>query len=284
MAARLRELALASYPDQILITPRAVTRWSATAEEPAFFLQDDAPAALLASLPPVDDPRVRYHTELPFGSDWRIERFSSSILSGGLQRSTTLELPRRVSFVSLSGTSATCCSAAGALRRRIPGQVGKYLVLRRRRRQVLRYDVVKANALDAASCRPPFLIERALILCSGSPPTYEAVHEADLSIRRHSEGYRRDCGGASSPGAPMSNPLAIFEDLRDTYFRYLDSPFDLRYPDLVAERRALLDADGRLYRRPLIEPVPAYQLSGETFSQAAQASSGRSGRSPSSRT
>ena len=24
----------------------------------------------------------------------------------------------------------------------------------------------------------------------------------------------------------MSNPLAIFEDLRDTYFRYLDSPFD----------------------------------------------------------
>jgi hypothetical protein len=47
----------------------------------------------------------------------------------------------------------------------------------------------------------------------------------------------------------MSNPLAIFEDLRDTYFRYLDSPFDLRYPDLVAERRALLDVDGRLYRR-----------------------------------
>ena len=27
----------------------------------------------------------------------------------------------------------------------------------------------------------------------------------------------------------MSNPLAIFEDLRDTYFRYLDSPFYLRY-------------------------------------------------------
>lgn len=68
----------------------------------------------------------------------------------------------------------------------------------------------------------------------------------------------------------MSSPLAIFEDLRDTYFRYLDSPFDLRYPDLVAERRALLDVDGRLYRRPLIEPVPAYQLCGQTFSQAAQ--------------
>jgi ATP-dependent helicase YprA (DUF1998 family) len=69
----------------------------------------------------------------------------------------------------------------------------------------------------------------------------------------------------------MSNPLAIFEVLRDTYFRYLDSPFDLRYADLVAERRGLLDVDGRLYRRPLIEPVPAYSTCGRTFAQVAQA-------------
>ena len=44
----------------------------------------------------------------------------------------------------------------------------------------------------------------------------------------------------------MSNPIAIFDELRDTYLRYLDSPFDLRYPDLIAERRQLLDKDGRL--------------------------------------
>ena len=69
----------------------------------------------------------------------------------------------------------------------------------------------------------------------------------------------------------MSNPIAIFEDLRNTYLRYLDSPFDLRYSDLVAERRAILDVDGRLYRQPLIEPVPAYRPCGETFPQAVQA-------------
>lgn len=68
----------------------------------------------------------------------------------------------------------------------------------------------------------------------------------------------------------MSNPMEIFESLRDTYLRYLDSPFDLRYPDLVAERRQLLDADGRLYRNPLIEPVSAYRTI-ETFGQAAHA-------------
>lgn len=69
----------------------------------------------------------------------------------------------------------------------------------------------------------------------------------------------------------MSNPVRFFENLRDMYLRYLDSPFDLRYQDLTAERRQLLDQDGRIYRRPLIEPIPAYRTSGQSFSQAAQA-------------
>ena len=68
----------------------------------------------------------------------------------------------------------------------------------------------------------------------------------------------------------MSNPLHIFKSLRDTYLRYLDSPFDLRYSDLVRERRQLLDQNGRLHRDPLIEPVPAYLSSGQNFGQVAQ--------------
>lgn len=69
----------------------------------------------------------------------------------------------------------------------------------------------------------------------------------------------------------MSNPIRFFENLRDMYLRYLDSPFDFRYDDLVSERRQLLDVDGRIYRHPLIEPVPAYRTSGDSFPQAAQA-------------
>jgi ATP-dependent helicase YprA (DUF1998 family) len=69
----------------------------------------------------------------------------------------------------------------------------------------------------------------------------------------------------------MSNPIALFDDLREMYLRYLDSPFDLRYPDLVAERRALLNVDGRLFRQPLIEPIPAYRSSNQTFQGIAQA-------------
>src|SRR6266576_1909204 len=74
----------------------------------------------------------------------------------------------------------------------------------------------------------------------------------------------------------MSNPLTLFDDLREMYLRYLDSPFDLRYPDLIAERRALLNVDGRLFRQPLIEPIPAYQSSNRTFQAIAQARLGNS--------
>ena len=72
----------------------------------------------------------------------------------------------------------------------------------------------------------------------------------------------------------MSNPIRLFEHVRDMYLRYLDSPFDLRYEDLTKERKKLLDQDGRLYRYPLIEPVPAYRSSKQSFSQVVQALSG----------
>ena len=68
----------------------------------------------------------------------------------------------------------------------------------------------------------------------------------------------------------MKSATTIFESLRDMYLRYLDSPFDLRYPDLVYERRKLLDVDGRIYRLPLIEPLPAYQTCGVPFRTVAQ--------------
>ncbi|MFY9584174.1 MAG: DEAD/DEAH box helicase, partial [Candidatus Acidiferrales bacterium] len=51
----------------------------------------------------------------------------------------------------------------------------------------------------------------------------------------------------------------------------MDSPFDLRYPNLVQERQRLVDQDGRIYRYPLIEAVPAYAKCNETFDQLAHA-------------
>jgi len=172
-SANMETLALPEYPDQILLAADNKGAVAAVAERAGLVLQGDAPAALLASLPPVDDPCVRGPAQLPFGAGWRIDRFSSENLawrsatfenaassSGGLFR-FSLRHQRHVLF----------CSKGAAFR--IPGQVGKYLVLRIRRRQVLHYDGQKGTLSVPASCRPPFLIERALIMCSGSPASYE---------------------------------------------------------------------------------------------------------------
>lgn len=68
----------------------------------------------------------------------------------------------------------------------------------------------------------------------------------------------------------MNNPIHVFNSLREMYRRYLDSPFDLRYPDLVKERDQLLDVDGRIHREPLIEPVPLYEDCGQSFADMAR--------------
>ncbi len=64
----------------------------------------------------------------------------------------------------------------------------------------------------------------------------------------------------------MNNPITLFDSLRELYLRYLDSPLDMRYADLRRERRELLNQDRRLWREPLIEPVPAYPTCGSDFS------------------
>jgi hypothetical protein len=51
---------------------------------------------------------------------------------------------------------------------------------------------------------------------------------------------------------------------KSSYLRYFDSPFDLRFEDLVQARRRLLDRDGVLYREPLIELPSALATAART--------------------
>jgi hypothetical protein len=147
---------------------------AAIAQRAELLLQLDAPMAILMSLPPVDEPAVRRQADLPFGADWRIEQWSASDLGWrAATRDEALSSSGGLFRFSLRHQRHVLLCSKGAVFR-VPGQVGKYVVLRRRRRQVLRYDAAGRRLSVRASCRPPFLVERALILCSGSPPSYEA--------------------------------------------------------------------------------------------------------------
>ena len=66
----------------------------------------------------------------------------------------------------------------------------------------------------------------------------------------------------------MTSPIETFQALKGAYLRYFDSPFDLRFEEVVQARRRLLDRDGVLYREPLVEPQPPYTGSGHDIGSA----------------
>ena len=170
---KLQTLTFPVCPDQMLVFASSQEAIVAVAERAGLLLQRDAPAALLSCLPAIDDPAVRHSFPLPFGAEWKIDRFSSEDLrwrsaSRDDAASTSCGLFR---FSLRHQRYVLFCSRGAAFR--VPGQVGKFLVLRRRRRRILRYDARGRRLSVPASCRPPFLVERALVLCSGSLPSYD---------------------------------------------------------------------------------------------------------------
>lgn len=170
----------AGMPDCIrLLAPDLQTLLNA-AQALGAVAQIEAPAALLAAIPPVDDPRSRFPSEPPRGPGWTVERFAPHDLGWTVRHPredrnlesrdlTQLETGlfrfrmkyQRFYFLQWKGRSY-----------KVPVQVGKYAVLRSQRvRRLLRYHKAGCVFSVPVSCRPPLLIERALILCSGLLPS-----------------------------------------------------------------------------------------------------------------
>lgn len=55
-----------------------------------------------------------------------------------------------------------------------------------------------------------------------------------------------------------TNPQQVYDDLKNAYLRYIDTAFWLRFEELMAERRSLLECNGLLFTEPLLEPVLPY--------------------------
>ena len=144
------------------------------AAEAGLHFQVEAPLAILCSLPAVSDRALRHPQELPLGPDWHVEQFSAAALGwSGSSREEALRAREGVfrfrfryqwrHFLCLHGKAY-----------KIPGQIAKYVLLRRHRRKVLAYDGQTLTLTLPAVCRPPLLVERALILCTGRLPSFEA--------------------------------------------------------------------------------------------------------------
>ena len=137
--------------------------------------QPHAPMALLLHISPVGFQQSSRHAELPAGRDWKIDRFVPEKLaweqvSASEPRSGRMALYR---FVFRFERHHYLCSRGSAFA--VSGQGGKYVVLRRAKQSILKYNHANEELRVPAICRPPILIERALSLCSGKPPLYDAI-------------------------------------------------------------------------------------------------------------
>lgn len=66
----------------------------------------------------------------------------------------------------------------------------------------------------------------------------------------------------------MTDPLTIYDRLTEQFLRYYDTPFAVRDESVMAERRALLSAEGAISREPWLEPIAPYAQREELFSQS----------------
>jgi len=171
-----------SMPDRIRLAASEVVALETASRAAGVHIQAKAPASLLTAIPPVDDPRCRIAATAPTVPGWTVERFLTSALRWTTRDSTDardLE-PRdmhqcrtglfrfrkkyqRLYYLCWRGKTYSA-----------PVQVGKYVVLRYRRlRSLLQYDLSRSLLSVPVSCRPPLLIERALILCTGLLPNFD---------------------------------------------------------------------------------------------------------------
>lgn len=171
-------------PDRIRLVASGLAALETASKEAGLHVQVKAPDSLLAAVPPVDDPRSRVQAEAPAVPGWTIERFSPSTLRWTARNRTG---ERNLGFQDVDGCRTGLFRFRMKYQRshylrwqattyRVPVQVGKYAILRYRRvRGLLQYDTSRSLLSVPVTCRPPLLIERALILCSGLLPDFDTT-------------------------------------------------------------------------------------------------------------
>jgi hypothetical protein len=136
--------------------------------------QVNAPLAILSSLPPVSRRALPRPGSLPVGRDWKFERFSAEKLSWSeASREEATNVSEGLFRCRFRQQWLHFLCLRSSAYKMPQGQVGKYHLLRRRRQRVLRYDLAAHQLSMPASCRPPLLLERALVLFTGKLPLFD---------------------------------------------------------------------------------------------------------------
>ncbi len=161
-------------PQRVVLHADSEDSIAARARELGLNVQESAPVALLCAIPGVRDVAAWFAAEMPETPGWSIQRFSPSRLQWtaipqaevarvGTALFRFVMKHQRFYYIRWRGRSY-----------RVPVQVGKYAVMGKRHAAIF-YDSDCGILSVPAVCRPPLLVERALVLCSGVLPRFDPV-------------------------------------------------------------------------------------------------------------
>lgn len=161
-------------PDVVRIVGKDMSALAEFAAQIGVHFQHDAPLAILSHLPPCDPPsRMRSPSEFPQGNEWIIHEFDTMKLTWHKIERHEVQANRfnMLRFlIHFQRPRYFLCWKGRVFE--MPRAVALYALLRCRRQGVLCYNRDAADLSIPAICRPPRLLERALVLCSGLPPVY----------------------------------------------------------------------------------------------------------------
>jgi hypothetical protein len=170
---RVSTLPQSGAPDTVEVRASSTSALDDIARRTRIPIQWNAPLAILAVCPTVKAAPVQERT-IPVGAGWSVTRFSKSSLawvgasaaeaqqtaSGGFFR---FRADYGTTYILKEGGRAWSCDPA----------IGKYRVLTRRHRPLAYLPATQELSISAA-CRPPDLVERALVVGSGRLPEFRA--------------------------------------------------------------------------------------------------------------
>ena len=159
---------LAAMPQRIGVCggPEAM---AIAASELGLLVQANAATAILSAVPVVRDSGTWCPTTIPETQGWTVQRFSSSRLRWTESTRTDAKRARTAFFRFVMKHQRFYYLLWQGQAYRVPVQVGKFIVMTKTH-GVVSYNTEARTLSVPVSCRPPLLIERALILCSGVLP------------------------------------------------------------------------------------------------------------------
>lgn len=160
-------------PDVIRFIANDISAFSEMASQAGIRIQLNAPFAMLSHIPPCNPPSRRSpQSEFPVGAEWRIREFDAVTFgwrTTNRQRAQTGDMGV-FEFQLYNHWNYFLRWAGGTFK--LPRAVALYIRLSHHR-GLLHYDTQTRTLSLPGSCRPPRMLERALVLCSGFPPSFD---------------------------------------------------------------------------------------------------------------